>query len=56
MRAEKPTKLCKTAAEDEGEGWSPAKPVYPPPPVIIAGRPKAVLSLRFHLSLCAVVH
>ena len=28
---------------------------YPTRPVIIAGRPKAVLQLRFYLSLCAVL-
>ena len=47
MRSEQPTKLLSTVAEDEGEGWVPVKPVQIPGNYYC--RPKAVLSLRFHL-------
>ena len=56
MRAEQPTKLCKPHQKIRVKVGAPYNRFNPPPPpVIIAGRPKAVLLLRFHLSLCAVV-
>ena len=52
MRAEQPAKLCKPQRKLRMNVGAPLNRFNPP--VIIAGRPKAVLSLRFHLSLCAV--
>ena len=47
MRAEQPIKSCKLRQKMRMEVGAPFNP--PLPPVIIADRPKAVLSLRFHL-------
>ena len=62
MRAEQPTKLCKPQRKMRVKVELRKTSLTPPPPPpkkkkrkIIAGRPKAVLSLRFYFSFYAVV-
>ena len=47
MQAEQPTKLCKPQRKTRVKVG--ARKTGLNPPVIVTGRPKAVLSLRFHL-------
>ena len=54
MRAEQPTSLCKPQRKMKVKVGAPQKTGLNPSPSN-AGHPKAVLSLRFYLSLCAVV-
>ena len=53
MRAEKPTKLCKPQRKMRVKAV--ARKTGLNPPVIITGRPKSVLSLRFHLFMFRAV-
>ena len=56
MRAEQPTKLCKPQRKVGLKVRAPQNRFNsPPPPVIVTGRPKAVLSLRFHFFIIGVV-
>ena len=53
MRAEQPIKLCKQ--KNDGENWHASMPLHRfQPPVMITGRPQAVLYLWFHV-LCSLL-